>query len=320
MTRSPIISLSTFALLATLTAGCKQPLLCENLASCGGEVPSGDWVLDANHGSCSEDLYTPPADPRLIQADLPAARTPIPEPALFDWCQLLVTGPGADIVARPPPFLFVESAPVGTATLHYDSAAGTYRLSTTRSGSYVTNFPPYCMRAFGGMNNASGNVCDQLTAGLKAKVSSKKYRNIACQPDSPDANTSGCDCFFDLTEVQESTGSFGTKGSKKLLHRPGTNFPEEVVYCHQGDRLQLTAADDEYLFDRVGLRTLDMVKTTAINCNDSMQGVGEDGIDCGPGCDVMCSVINCFDMMQGPGEDGIDCGRRCPGKPCMPAP
>jgi hypothetical protein len=305
------------SLLATLGAGCKQPLLCEPLSTCGGDIPFGDWVMDMGHGSCSDDLYTPPPDPRLVQADIPAARTPIPEPALYDWCQQLVTGPGANIVMRPPPFLFAESPPVGNATLHYDPA-GTYRLTTTRSGTFVINYPPYCMRAFGAMNKGAVNVCDQLTVGLPLKVNPKKYRHILCQPDSNDPLTSGCDCRFDLSDVQESQGSFGLKGSHTLLHRPGVNFPEEALYCNTANtRLQLSAADGEYLFDRIGLRTMDLVKTTAINCDDGAQGIGEDGIDCGAGCEIMCSVINCGDLMQGPGEEGVDCGRRC-GKACLP--
>src|SRR5689334_16428207 len=83
---------AAFGLVVALTAGCKQEVLCPALSDCGGAVPSGDYVLDMSHASCSEDLWIPPVDPRLKGADLPAARTPFPEPAHFDWCQLIGTG------------------------------------------------------------------------------------------------------------------------------------------------------------------------------------------------------------------------------------
>jgi hypothetical protein len=46
-----------------------------------------------------------------------------------------------------------------------------------------------------------------------------------------------------------------------LLQLPFTNFPQRVTFCNQGDRLQLTGADGDYLFGQRGLRTLDLVKT-----------------------------------------------------------
>jgi hypothetical protein len=68
-----------------------------------------------------------------------------------------------------------------------------------------------------------------------------------------------------------------------MTHLPGTQFPQDVTFCNEGSRLQLTGADGAYLFDRVGLRTLDLIKVTA-NCADGVEGPGEDGVDCGPAC------------------------------------
>jgi hypothetical protein len=324
MTRSATTTLATLATLAVpmLLTGCKQQVLCPALDSCGGQLPAGDsvWILDSGHPSCSEDLYTPAPDPRLVQADLPAARTPPPEPALYDWCLLLVTSPGDDIVAKSPRFYY-ESGPIGAATIHYNDTTHHYIMSTTRTGTYTLDFPNFCMRAFGGQDTPSdpakpagstGKVCDKLQVSLRAKAA-VAFRNITCQANP--ADPLGCLCSFDVSDKQENVGAYSPANDGTILHLPGNNFPQTVSYCVQGNRLQLTGAGGEYLFDRLGLRTLDLVQAT-VNCTDHMQGPGEDGVDCGPACPILCSAINCTDAMTGPGEDGIDCGPNCP----MPCP
>jgi hypothetical protein len=331
MTRSATTKLALLSTLATLAVpmsvtGCKQQVLCPALDSCGGDFPVGDWTLDPGHPSCSEELYTPPADPRLVNADLPAARTPPPEPALYDWCDLLVAGSGVkvpddDLVVKPPNF-FAESPPIGAATIHYDTNRH-YVMSTTRTGTFILDFPAYCMRAFGAVDTAldpaaapgsTGTVCDKLQASIRA-VAPAKVHNFTCQLDPNDpAGQQGCLCQYDLSDRQESAGYVEPPVDSTMLHLPGNNFPENATYCVQGNQLQLTGTDGQYLFDRLGLRTLDLVKAT-VNCTDHMKGPGEDGVDCGPACPILCSAINCTDAMTGPGEDGIDCGPNCP-LPC----
>ena len=305
---SAVAKLAVLAL-PLLAGSCfDQKVQCPALDSCGGALPVGDWTLAPSHPSCSEDLYTPPGDPRLMQADLPPARTPPPEPALYDWCDQLVTSPNVpdmgtpmptttnSIVARLPTFNFT-TFPIGSATIHYD-ANNKYVLSTTQTGTYTLDFPAYCMRAFGaidtpfdpnGLPSASGNVCQKLQVALRAEAPSQ-YRNIACELDPRDApGQEGCLCGFDVYDVQVSSGSVILTGGD-MLHLPGNIFPENVCYCAQGDRLELTGADGAYLFDRVGLRTLDLVKVT-VNCTDGMQGPGEDGVDCGPACPMLCAAM-----------------------------
>jgi hypothetical protein len=281
----------------------------------------GNWILGTNGEPCSEDLWVPPADPRLMQADLPAARTPFPEPALFDWCQLLVTGPAEDIVSRPPPFLYAESGPIGKATVSFSiDKEGRQRFGvvTARTGRFEIDYPAFCMRAFGATNKSpdmGGDVCQQLAVSL-GKKGGRRYHNIACQLQTDDPpDQAGCYCQFDLTDYQESSGIFQQRSARTIRYLSGGGFPQTTTFCHRDNSLQLTGNNGEYLFDRVGLRTLSMVKTDAINCDDGLAGIGEDGIDCGAACEFMCSVINCADGMQGPGEDGADCGRRC-GVPC----
>jgi hypothetical protein len=312
LTKTMALSLTMLAF-PLVGSGCfKQTPLCPALDSCGGGLPVGDWTLSSAQpasASCSEDLYTPPADPRLVGADLPAARQPLPVPALYDWCDLLVTTPnipiasaadpmpmpttGNSIVARLPNFSF-ETFPIGAATIHY-GPAGTYILSTTRTGRFGLDFPAYCMREFGALDSTrvagalpatTGNVCQKLQDALSA-IAPGTYRNIVCEagPTDPD----GCVCGFDVADRQVSSGTVGVNPNAQgeMTHLPGNDFPEDVTYCVQGGQLELTGKDGEYLFDRVGLRTLDLVKVT-VNCTDGVQGPGEDGVDCGPACPMLC--------------------------------
>ncbi|HEY0715404.1 MAG TPA: hypothetical protein VGF45_22170, partial [Polyangia bacterium] len=101
-------ALTLFGTLA-MTSGCEmfmQKPHCEELANCGGDLPVGNWILGPGNPSCSEDLYVPPTDTRLVGADVTAARIPPPEPALFDWCILLVANGGKSIQAKPPRFFY----------------------------------------------------------------------------------------------------------------------------------------------------------------------------------------------------------------------
>jgi hypothetical protein len=277
------IAVASLGLIAALTAGCKQQVLCPALSGCGGAVPAGDYALIKDMGtySCSEDLYITPPDPRLKSADIPTARTPLAEPALFDWCQLIGTGQGPDIVRNKPPTMFAESPDIGEAALHFNPTDMSYVLSTTRLGTFEFEMPAYCMRAFGATEMGGQNICQRLEASLNMN-SATKFRNFQCKIDDRDPpDNYGCVCRYNLVDAQKSAGRYIPQTDGTIMFLPGNDFPEVVSYCNAGDnRLDLTGADGEYLFDRVGLRTLSLVKFAA-NCNDGMQGPGEDGVDCG---------------------------------------
>jgi hypothetical protein len=287
--------LALCGLSVALVSGCKQQPLCPELGNCGGPAPIGDWALSPGHGSCSEDLYTPPADTRLVGADLPAARMPPPEPALFDWCDLLVTSGGKDIQAHPPRF-FYESGPIGAASVRF-SADGHYSAGLTRTGTYTLDFPALCMREFGAMDNRPAdptndpngppvNICKQLEVPLRSSgLGEGSYRNTTCDPNQDDP--AGCLCTFDVSEATGGAGEYQLLDSHTLLLLPGTNFPENVTYCNQGDSLELTGANGDYLFGQRGLRTMNVAKIM-IDCTDGMQGPGEEGIDCGSACPTPC--------------------------------
>lgn len=280
-------------LFVALSAGCTQQPKCSELGTCGGN-PLGDWVLGPGAPSCSEDLYQPPSDTRLEMGDQPAARTPIVEAALYDWCDLLVTNGGNKVAAVDPHFSF-ENGTIGAAFVHYDAigpnGVGTYAVGMTRTGQYTIEFPEICIRDFG----AVGDVCTALQTQLTTTATPNSvYKNLQCLANPADPQ--GCVCRFNVAVQSGGSGTYEVVDSHTLLHRMNVKFPSKAVaaafpqkvsYCSAGGRLQLTGADDTYLFDEPGLRTMDLGATT-INCADGVQGLGEDGVDCGLACPNAC--------------------------------
>jgi hypothetical protein len=297
--------------LAVLAApGCKQNVMCPALGSCGGprdangrsQPPvsfdptiserSQQWILAKDHPSCIEDLYLPARDTRLIGANVPVSGMSAPEPALFDWCVLLATGPGPGMdcdpsnpgVCRAAPRFYFESGPIGRASVQYDDA-GHFSAGLTRTGTYTLTFPAYCMRAFGAMDPAMPtdmvNLCKSLAAPLDANgIGGGAEFNTTCSPNTDAARLQdmqahpgltpidgpldplGCFCRFDLTETGGPAGDYQIMDDQvTILHIPGSNFPQKATFCQQGDDLQLTGADGAYLFDSPGLRTLDLVRS-----------------------------------------------------------
>jgi hypothetical protein len=282
---------------AALATGCTQTPQCGELGSCGGTVPVGEWALDAGHPSCSEDLYQAPADTRLELGNLPPARVPLPEEALYDWCDLLVTNGGNEIAPRSKPRFSFESGPIGAAWIRYGAIGpdgrGAYDAGLTRTGTYVIDFPALCMREFG----AHGDVCTQLQTQI---VGTSAHKNMLCVPNQ--ADPAGCLCQFDISIQSGGSGLYQLRSANTLVHLPTTefpgklkadlsavdipqvaDFPQDATFCNKGSALELTGTDGQYLFDEPGLRTLSLAKVT-INCADGAKGPGEDGIDCGLAC------------------------------------
>ena len=294
MTPNPTLSprkalLGFCTLVVALSSGCNQNPLCSELGTCGGN-PIGDWVLGAGHPSCSEDLYLPPPDTRLEAADQPAARTPVVEAALYDWCDLLVTNGGTKVATIDPHFSF-ESGTIGSAFVHYGptgpNGTGSYTASLIRTGRYIVEFPKLCITEFG----AQGDVCTALQTQLSATTI---HKNLQCLGNPADPG--GCVCRFDVALQSGGSGTYEAVDSHTLLHRMNVKFPtnsaaaafpQKVTFCSKGDRLELTGADATYLFDEPGLRTMDLGPTT-VNCADGLQGPGEAGVDCGLACPTPC--------------------------------
>jgi hypothetical protein len=288
-------------LLTSLAPACKQEPLCAELGDCGGAKPTGSWTLSPGHPSCIEDLYAQTKDPRLFPGEVPAARTPVVEPASWDWCFLLVTDGGPKIQAKQPSF-FYESGPIGRATLTYEET-GRYSLGVARTGTYFMDFPAICMRQFGAMDGRMAldetgtpvgepvGVCKQLEPFVKAAgLNEGSYPNMVCDkiPEDPD----GCRCFFDVSETGGSTGTYQVlPDGKTILHLPSGNFPQRATYCNKGDTLEVTGADGAYLFGIPGLRTMSLGKSAVPPvdvCANGMQDGAETGIDCGGTCPTPC--------------------------------
>jgi hypothetical protein len=216
---------------------------------------------------------------------------PYPEPALFDWCVLLVTGPGQGTACDPTnpgvckvdPRFYYESGPIGQASIKYDDT-GHFSSGITRTGTFTLTFPAYCMRAFGAtdpaMPTVDANLCTQLQVPLVATgVGDGSYFNVTCAPNSEAArlqdaqdhpglspidgplDPQGCFCRFDVTETGGPSGLYEILDDQRtIVHIPGSNFPQKATFCQEGDRLQLTGADGAYLFDLQGVRTFDLVR------------------------------------------------------------
>ncbi len=285
-------------LLMAFGTGCMQKPLCSELGECGGAVPLGSWALSPGHPSCSEDLYVPPTDPRLLGGEVASARSPVIEPAFFDWCNLLVTNNGTSIQAKAPRF-FYESGPIGWANINY-KPDGHYTLGVSRTGTYSLDFPELCMRQFGAVDgkpavDANGNevtgptnVCKQLEVPLRASgIGEGSYPNTTCEINPADPG--GCICFFDVTETGGGSGTYRLLDNHTIMHLPGSNFPQKVTFCNKGGSLQLTGADGEYLFGQKGLRTMDL-SSVVDPCTNGQQDGMETGVDCGGTCAAACPM------------------------------
>jgi hypothetical protein len=261
--------------LAALIAGCAQKPLCPELSDCGGPDPIGNWDLAPNYPSCMEDLYIPATDKRLTKPIVPATREPLPEPAVYDWCDLLVNGgrPTPDQAGYyNQPGFFYESGQVGQANLRIN-ADGTYTLGFAKTGVFVLEFPEICVRQYGAMDGAPltpgdptsppADVCKQLEKPIgDSGIGEGSYSNTICVANPNDPG--GCLCQFDVSETGGPFGTWTRLSNNTIEFILQTNFPSKVTFCNHGGTLELTGADGDYLFGVKGLRTF-MMKQTVVN-------------------------------------------------------
>ncbi len=275
---------------AALAVGCKQATLCHALGACGGGAPigikpgtDGNWVIAAGHPSCSEELYIPASDPRLSMASPTTAGTPNPEPAVYDWCALLVAGPGAGTAIEVnSPRLYEGGAQYGFVTLKFQ-ADGHFSSGITLTGTFVLELPAQCVSAFGASagqldptdpTSPVVDVCQRLSGPLyNSAINTGAYQNLECAANTAQlraqlgldgaADPAGCLCRYDLDETGGPAGTYQLLNQNTIIDYPdavNSNYPQESTFCLQGDELQLTGADGAYLFDQKGLRTLDLVR------------------------------------------------------------
>jgi hypothetical protein len=268
---------AVFGLFVVLAAGCdalKQQPRCPALSDCGGAVPIGNWTLNNGNSigsSCSEDIYVPPTDLRLPGGVVPAARTAPPEPALYDWCDQLITqayNSQSGIVVMAANF-YTPDIQVGVASISY--TATNYTAGLGRTGDFILTFPNLCMKEFGATNGnpvvQNGapvgdpvDICKQLEVPLHAAGNgSGAIPDTSCHLDPDPNDQGGCVCNFTANEEGGGAGTYLPLDGNTLLNLPGKDFPQKVKYCNTGNELQLTGGDGQYLFGTLGLRTLDLV-------------------------------------------------------------
>jgi hypothetical protein len=285
MSKPAFAIIASSLLIGVVTAGCNQFMQkprCEPLGDCGGEFPAGTWILDPTHVSCSEDIYIPPSDPRVLMGTVPVSRQPPPEPTLSDWCDSIVVTGGTTTVTHEPEFYYYDGH-IGVASVHYQPTdaqhpenGGTFSAGLTQVGNFKLDFPAYCMRAFAGRdgrqadpaNDPTGpsvSLCKQVEAAVRsAGTGAGAYPNAACEDSKIEAG--GCTCTFDVTATSGPAGAYQVlKGNTNTIYNLlNNNFPQKVTYCRRGDDLELTGTDGAYLFDKTGLRTMRMKKTADV--------------------------------------------------------
>ena len=277
-------TLKVFGLTAMLfvsTFGCSQGPVCRELAACGGD-PVEKWAGlprgEETPGTyCQEAMHTPPIESHLRDQLLPVARQRPPEKTTADWCsELTVTGDMKEPVKKHN--YWWEDLPYIPAFLEY-MPDGTYRANMTRKGFVDRWFSQVCMRKYGYAGD-----CKQFQGDLeRSNQGAGEYNTFNC---SENPKRGGCDCNFEIFEVNTLAGSYSRDGNT-ITHfpiAPNAHF-SQASYCVNGDKLQISGMNNSFLWDRPGLRTLEM---TRMNCNDGIAGPGELGVDCGLGCPNAC--------------------------------
>jgi hypothetical protein len=265
-----------------LLSGCSKGPVCKELASCGGDIldkwaqlPRGEETPGTY---CQEILHNPPVETHLRAQLLPVARQRLPEKATGDWCsELIVTGDMKEAIKNH--YYWWEDLPYVEGSLEY-LPDGTYRSNLTRKGIVDRWFSRTCLRKYG-----YGGTCQEFAAALEASnQGAGEYNGFNCT----DSERGGCDCSFEIFEVNKLFGTYSQSGST-ITHfaaAPIDHYSQASV-CVQGDKIQLTGKDNSFLYGLPGLRTIEMER---MNCNDGKAGPGELGVDCGLACPNPCPV------------------------------
>jgi hypothetical protein len=279
--RSNLRAWGTVLALTLSAIGCSQGPLCPELGSCGGN-PKDKWAelprsKETPGTYCQEAMHSPPVESHLKDQNLPVARQRLPEKTTADWCsELVVTGDMVEAVKKHN--YWWENLPYHAGFLEYQPA-GTYQANLTRKGKVDRWFSQNCLRKYG----YSGD-CKQFQADFeRANMGAGEYNTFKC---GADPERGGCNCNFEIFEVNTLRGMYSVDGST-ITHFPEspTAHSSQASICVQGDKIQISGKDNSFLWDRPGLRTIELVR---MNCNDGLPGPGELGVDCGLGCPNAC--------------------------------
>jgi hypothetical protein len=262
-----------------LAGGCAEGDVCKALGACGGN-PVGGWTLKTGPASCQLPVYQPPRDIWLFGRGAPVARQPPPEPAYSDQCHGLVYDSNREKPVSNRPFFPSEEAPYGEARIKYTDD-GHYEASFVRTGVYALSFSRTCMRQYG--SDADCQTMEGFLNPMDGQDGEGTATKVQCKEG---AEPGSCDCSFEPPAVKPDRGLYAITGSE-ITHYSQAHamFPAPATFCVKGDDLQLTGSRGLSLYNRAGLRTMELQR---VNCDDGEQGPGEEGVDCGLVCPNAC--------------------------------
>jgi len=264
-----------------LPVACSEGQLCPDLGNCGGD-PLDRWAQlprgEETPGTyCQEIQHTPPVESHLRGQLSPVARQRVPEKTFADWCsELIITGDTNEAVKNHN--YWWEDLPYTLGFLEY-LKDGSYRANLTRKANVDRWYSQTCLHKYG-----YGGNCQTFQADLeRANRGAGEYNTFKC---GENVERGGCDCNFEIFEVNTLFGSYSVNGST-ITHFPAspTTHFSQASFCVNGDKLKLSGMGNSFLWDRSGLRTIEIVR---MNCEDGKPGPGELGVDCGLGCPNPC--------------------------------
>jgi hypothetical protein len=312
--------------------GCKTPPFCEPLGACGGDLLAGqtdkinmdglidrEWAvtnINGAHGSCNDQLETPPVPLSLVRQPPVQATDRPPDKVTADWCSNLVFKPDGEVGQ------FIVWAPaiplkVGRLIMSGDPDSafrGTYSMQITFEKTFSLTLSESCLTAQG-LRLTCPVVGRQIGKFLAPEAN---IYSVRCY--DPPKGEGGCQCEYDLSFIGGPNGRWYTGAKSATINFFDDSFapPATSDYCLKADgSLDLTGHDFTTLFNEKSMRTMRFLPPS---CTDGVRSLslGETGIDCGGPTCPPCGT--CSDGVKSGDETGIDCGGSCLGVLCDPDP
>lgn len=262
-----------------VVAGCAKGPVCAELSTCGGN-PVGSWAQpplgESGSKYCQENIHTPPVTEYLQNQPTPTARNRVPEATNLDWCyNLVLTSNEADALKKN--LYWWENLPYSGGLVTY-TEDGRYSIDFGREGRVARHYSRTCLSQYG-HDSDCGTFQRVLT---KANEGAHEYNSFECT----ESEKGGCNCTFNIGEANAQTGVYSVSGNRitHFSNTPVAHF-SHATQCVNGDRMELSGSNNSFLWDRSGLRAIELVR---VNCSDGRMGPGEQGIDCGLRCPTAC--------------------------------
>jgi hypothetical protein len=280
--------------------GCQTKLHCEPLSKCGGDLMAGavegesEWIATASD-ACMDELQLP-VNPVSVsqQPARTAGKKAVPQ-ATADWCANLWQKPDGTLMFQG----YFPIIPIQNVVL---------TMKEREFNAHLVSFAPQRMAFSAACLAAQGidETCQTLGRHIGAAIAAESnVYHTRCYDDGEE----GCLCDYDLRLFTSVPGTW-SRSDDGIVTFFDNSFapspPAPADYCIRGDTLEMTSHNNQQLFNRPNLRTLEFHRPT---CNDGVQShtLHEEGVDCGGECPP-CVDAQCNDGMQSPGEEGIDCG------------